>query len=295
MRCFIIQLTSGIWSRSNSLSSSERVFICPGCATHQGISPGLHFWFDNDQICEDQEFHALRSRGSESGTSCRQNIIDLDNRDRRIIGVFLAMSIIHLAGSPWLQQELDIDAISISPHREGREGYKSHYRPHIYCKLKQGSDSARPVIEYVSGLGVLILELATGKVAGWTDKDADYELEGKKSNRQRLTRILNDEKWDGNIDEDHRSIGDACLTFASMLAEFEHPDIDTDMAPLAVFYKHILCPLHKLLTHSFGITTSGLFPGLSQVVYTVPAQTHQPPAQVLAMFDNFDVKLSTPE
>lgn len=215
------------------------------------------------------------------------NISDLTLRDRKVIGVYLALSIVHLAGSPWLQEELGRENLSIWSHRQEEA---IHYRPHIFCKLKQKSDTVPEIADHVAGLGVLILELATNKIAGWTDEDADYQLK-RKTNIQRLVRILSDEQWRGEIEEHYRGIGDACLAFNSKVEDFEHPDFTPETTPLAVLYKFILYPLYRLLVSSFG-TTTYLFPGMSAL--TLPTQIRESHAQCLVMFDDFDTKNRDP-
>lgn len=201
-----------------------------------------------------------------------------------MVCVNLALCLFHLAGSPWLREELDRDTISIWSHYQDD---MPQYRPHILCKLKLGSDLVPNLSDLVASLGVLILELTANKVAGWVQDDADYQLGGRKTNIQRLARVLDDKDWKGDIELDYRRIGDACLEFTSMVEDFEHSGIASETAPLAVLYKGILYPLFERLIGKFPDIPPEMFSGLRALEASTQRQS---PAQCLVMFDDFDFK-----
>ena len=105
-----------------------------------------------------------------SWTNARAQRFDLERRD--IVGVFLACSLFRLYGSPWLQHGFDGEKVFLSPPSNHRK-MEFLWHPHISCYLSRHI-SKRSLPEDVAVLGVLILELKTQTLAGWTEDDKEY-------------------------------------------------------------------------------------------------------------------------
>ncbi|UKZ62537.1 uncharacterized protein TrAtP1_003782 [Trichoderma atroviride] len=194
----------------------------------------------------------------------RNPIIRLDLVSRKVVGLLLACSLFRLCGSPWIQHGFERESIYLFPHPSPNSILR-HWCPHISCNLGPLT-SPTSLSEEVAALGVLILELEANRPAGWTDDDEDYETETK-SNRARLSRIL--KQWKGDVTNSYYEIGLACLSFDSLVENFEHPDIDKELKKFTILYKCIVNPLFQKLVSDFPVAAN-LFEGTSGLA--IPAR-----------------------
>ncbi|ESU17319.1 hypothetical protein FGSG_13789, partial [Fusarium graminearum PH-1] len=166
-------------------------------------------------------------------------------KQRRLVGVLLAVSLFKLSDSPWIQQHLYPDCIFVpSPATKQLR----RWFPRIYCTLEPRQDAGLQS-DKIAAFGILVLELEVNRRAYWVDDDTK-PWNGKRSNRERLSQILY--VWKDDVTDDYRRIADACLDFDNLVDDLHNSDIVTERKELAVIYRHILEPLFKCSMSSFG-------------------------------------------
>lgn len=204
-------------------------------------------------------------------------------RDRKLIGLMLALSMLHIVGQRWSQSGFDRDAILVVPHQEGE---LRAFRPLVYCDLRPKSDlnTNLNIADCVAALGILILELEAGKEVHPTSANA-----AGSSNMVRLGQILEDDSpdstWSQYIDDKYRSIAGSCFEFHKAVAHFDNDDnrFTGEIAPVAFLYKHIFMPLYKLTTERFG-ATANFFPRIQDAL-SIPVDVRI--AQPVFVFDDW--------
>lgn len=173
---------------------------------------------------------------------------------RKLAGVLLAASVFHLSDSPWIDQHLELECISV-PSPDNKQ--LQQWCPRVLCTLMPKSHK-RLQSENIAALGVLVLELEADRKANWIPDDEDW-ASGEKSNCMRLTRIL--KSWEDLVSDDYRSVAKACLEFDNLIESVDHPEIVSERKSRAVMYKCILEPLFRHTTKSFG-NLAPLFKGM---------------------------------
>ncbi|KAH6996527.1 hypothetical protein BKA56DRAFT_158717 [Ilyonectria sp. MPI-CAGE-AT-0026] len=215
-------------------------------------------WASNNGIGLDSP---TLSRGERSLDHLLTHKDGLTLKYRKLAGVLLAASVFHLSDSPWIDQHLELECISVpSPDNKRLQ----QWCPRVLCTLMPKSHK-RLQSENIAALGVLVLELEADRKASWIAADKDWQS-GEKSNYMRLTRIL--KSWEDLVSDDYRSVAKACLEFDNLIENVEHLEIVSDRKSRAVIYKCILEPLFRHTTKSFR-NLAPLFKGMFGRVFSM--------------------------
>lgn len=178
--------------------------------------------------------------------------VEFESLERKQIGVYLALSLFQLCGSPWLQHTFEGNNIYILPRKSSIRP-QDYWRPHVACCLDRAA-CRMSLSEDVAALGVLILELEAKTLAGWKDDDEDY-VTGTRSNKSRLYRILYE--WKRKLAHSYLNIGWACMLFDTLIETLDDEKIgqadqgDENWRGLVILYKCILNPLYRKLVTDF--------------------------------------------
>uniref|UniRef100_A0A8H7MZ22 Peptidase S8/S53 domain-containing protein n=1 Tax=Bionectria ochroleuca TaxID=29856 RepID=A0A8H7MZ22_BIOOC len=158
----------------------------------------------------------------------------LDLNRSSLVAFLLAATFFQLCGSPWLKEPFQTESISLSVTHDQTPG---QWHLHAPCDLLP-STAAMGLTDRVAALGVLILELETGRKALWTRMDRRSRTG---SHRRRLRRLLHE--WEGNIIGENKRIALSCLDFETLLQDFEDSNVSQSEKMHAIIYKHILGPI----------------------------------------------------
>ncbi|KAF5620258.1 extracellular serine protease [Fusarium sp. NRRL 52700] len=245
---------SAVFTRSFERPSSFQVFhshqLC-SAAQSDGVRPEvLHVAFDSEMIwVNDVGGGGELPSNVEHDESLDQHLTKerrLKAMHRKLASVLLAASVFQLSNSPWIEQHLQLEHVFLP--QTVSKSLKQWY-PRIQCTLESKQDR-RLQSDNIAALGVLIMELEADRKASWIAEEND-EPSREGPNISRLTRLLEDPDWEGDVDDNYRQIAKACLEFNILVDSLDQPLISADRKRLAIIYKKILVPLYDRLVDSF--------------------------------------------
>lgn len=201
-----------------------------------------------------------------------------------IMEIVLACSLLHLHNSPWLQQNWNLDNISILSLPDARSQLDM-WRPHVSCLIGLLPNS-NMLSEYedIIAFGTLVMEIEAKQKAEPTDRDVDW-ITHEVSPELILDRIL--DEWRGDVDVGYRRVGKACLDFRKLVQRLNDPTLTGESRRIAALYTHIVSPLLKELRKGFP-AASRYFTSLpySDPYSHQPHSIRRPEPSKLTLFDD---------
>ena len=190
-----------------------------------------------------------------------QTSTKLPLREKRILAVILANSLLQLCESPWFDKEWDTEDISFFYKATNQIDFK---RPYLstYFQNHPKDDDAEVMLrihpnQSILALGILLLEIQLGKSIE-SQRSSEDLIDGKTVNvNTDLTtalRLLDDSVDD--IYEDYRMAILACLNCNFVTAD-QAQDLDDAQFRQAV-YDNIVAPLEQELYHGFRLNVRDL-------------------------------------
>ena len=182
-------------------------------------------------------------------------------REKRILAVVLANSLLQLCESPWFSKEWSKKDISFFYKSANQVDLKRPYISTFFQNTQQGDDPEAMLRihpnQSILALGILLLEIQVGKPIE-SQRTAEDLGDGQSVNvNTDLTtalRLLEDSVDD--IYEDYRTAIQACLN-----CNFVPPDqaLDLENAEFRqAVYENIVAPLEQELYHGFKLTAKDL-------------------------------------
>lgn len=184
-------------------------------------------------------------------------------RERRILAVILAHSLLHFCDSPWLSRHWDKKHLEFF-HRSSQGGKLDLTRPWLSTDFDL-SDPPEDVDRFVRihpnpsvlALGILLLEIETRSSIETHRQQDDFGVDGKADcNTDYFTadRLLQ-EKIDDMYDGYKKAVA-ACLT-CDFVEHGKTPSLDDHNFRLSV-YDNIVEPLEAELFHGYGMKPEDL-------------------------------------
>jgi hypothetical protein len=222
-------------------------------------------------LVDDQKLWHVKSQSkqlsfldSEPSVSLKQLLeksTKLPLREKRILAVVLANSLLQLCESPWFSKEWSKKDISFFHKSANQVDFK---RPYLSTHFQDPQHSADPEAmlrihpnQSILALGILLLEIQLGKPIE-SQRSSEDLIDGERVNvNTDLTtalRLLEDSVDD--IYEGYRTAIQACLN-----CNFVTPDqaLDLDNAEFRqAVYDNIVSPLEQELYHGFKMTVKDL-------------------------------------
>ncbi|VUC27265.1 unnamed protein product [Clonostachys rosea] len=203
-------------------------------------------FFDSNMMWTIRDDNGSSSSTIPPAERCLQDYLDarrsggpeLDLNCRSLAECLLAAAFFQLSGSPWMNQPLEAECISLCPPDDR---WLEQWRPHALRTLAPNTVVGN-LGDSVAALAVLVLELETERKASWTETDKDFDT-GERSHAKRLGRLLGE--WGGKITDDDRKMAHACLEFNCRVRNLADKCVPEDVKTPAAIYKWILQPIVK--------------------------------------------------
>jgi hypothetical protein len=178
-------------------------------------------------------------------------------KDKRILAVVLAHSLLQLCGGPWLSKEWDNESIFFL-HRPTDQTLLDIHGPYISTHFKTlqsqanegstGGSDRHALYNHPSilALGILLLEIETGKTIEPAPEDCDPDTGRPNVNTAWTTasRIIKDPDVCDRVYQDFRSVIEACLESDKFLTTGKTLD---DLSFRKKVYENIVAPLEDEL------------------------------------------------
>ena len=243
--------------------------ICELLELAQENNCSLRMQYDGEQLWQVNS-KPKRLWGLESGPAVSlgaflRNTGKMTLKQKRILAVILAHTMLQYCGSPWMAEDWNKEHIEFFHQTIKRDGAANLdlERPYlskgfVTSRTAQGG-SPKYVLHPcppVLALGILLLEIELGVPI--ESKRADADLNGGKVNANTdyftATRIL-EESYD-NMYHSYFKIIQACLD-CKFFAELQRPSLEDEEFRQAV-YDEIVVPLEEELRTAWGITVDHL-------------------------------------
>ncbi|KAH8880243.1 hypothetical protein GQ53DRAFT_544815 [Thozetella sp. PMI_491] len=233
---------------------------CACANAPEGEQPSLRVAFNSSDVWDPEDHYEDLWSPIKLTPSLLDNLMrqrrTLKPMHRKLLGVFLACSLLQLYNSPWIQEQWERQTIHL-PTLPKDMKQLAHWYPQVLCRLSP--EAAKKLdSDDMAAFGVLLMELEADDLAPWTEDDVEWPSD-EKSNRSRLARILRE--WEEDVGDEYRQVAKNCLDFQMLADSFEHSHLGPELGHLAILYKCVLDPLFRCLVKDFG-KTAQLFQGI---------------------------------
>lgn len=221
-------------------------------------SQQMHIAFNQDAIWDDENHDTEASHLSESVTdptlhelllprchNSNSDVAEFEQRDRRVVELLIAYSLLNLDNSRWVKLGLTVDTVSLRVTETLNS--LERWKPHVSCSLASldGKDDENVA---VLSFGLLLMEMEAKRLAEPKEEDAEWGSD-RPSRDSMLKRVL--EEWTGYVEDGYKDIATACLLFRQLSEKFYDPSLTQEKRRAAAMYRYILAPLYRLVTSGF--------------------------------------------
>lgn len=219
-------------------------------------------------------------------------LAELEQRDRRVVELLIACSLLNLDKSRWVKLGFTVDTVSLRV--TDTLNSLERWKPHVSCSLASldGEDDENVA---VLSFGLLLMEMEAKRLAKPEEEDTEWGSD-RPSRDSMLKRVL--EEWTGNVDDGYKDIATACLLFRQLSEKFYDPLLEQEQRRTAAMYKYILAPLYRLVTSSFRASSElfGEFPRSAPSPSLPAPRTGQPASSSgLELFDGKETTTPDPQ
>jgi hypothetical protein len=194
----------------------------------------------------------------------------LSKKQKSILAVILAYSLLYLSESSWLGREWTKDDVCFCYSAD--KGVDVG-RPYLSAEFAApGSlataDEETHVAPSLLGFGIILIELETGKPieSFWTEEDLDDGKKNPYSNRTAAYRLVAaEEEWD--VYQRIRRAASACILRTFLTT---NPGAcETELSFQQAIYSNVVAPLEQELLHGYSITVDMLEGHLYHPIFEV--------------------------
>ncbi|KAE8447647.1 hypothetical protein EG329_010618 [Mollisiaceae sp. DMI_Dod_QoI] len=219
--------------------------------------------FSGEEICKGPSIQSrVRTSAKPSVTTMRQILKkeeslrrakglhhrEIKKNEKQRLGLLIATSLLHLYGSPLLQNVLNADTIYVAQDKSGDTHKGTVTEAYITCALSSEPIEQRGLIEdepvpgdpFVLALTTVLLELELEEEVIIKDEDID-EFSERRSLYIALTRLHGDSE--GNIDGQYYHIIDSCLQLYDQFSDTESKEYSRKIR--TELFKKVIYPLKK--------------------------------------------------